>query len=382
MSEKSREKLEKILSYGRVSAAKILAGSDEYLGCATKNCENMIGAVSVPLGIAGPLKINGDIVNDERILTLSTTEGCLVASVNRGCKAITLSGGATVRAHHVGITRAPVFRVLHQRQGKDFMDFIMKNKERFGAEIRKTSRFLELVGIFCKQIGRNVFVKFTFDPKDAMGMNMAVIACDHLISHIIEPETKVRCRSLSGNYCSDKKAAFTHMLEGRGYSVNAEVVLTADVLKNVLKTDADEFFDVYQSKIVAGSLAAGSMAMNAHYANIISAIFLATGQDMAHVVEGSLGITSVEKEKDGGVYVNVFLPSVVCGVVGGGTGLPKQSESLAMMGITIDEGNPGSAHHAFVEIIAGAVLAGEISLLACLASQDLARVHKSYRERS
>jgi hydroxymethylglutaryl-CoA reductase (NADPH) len=180
------------------------------------------------------------------------------------------------------------------------------------------------------------------------------------------------CVSLSSNYCVDKKPAWINVIEGRGFRVWAEVTLTKGVLQGVLKTTAKNMYDVWVSKCMIGSAVAGSMAFNAQFANIVAAIFLATGQDIAHVVEGSLGITTAEITGED-LYMSVSLPDLMVGTVGGGTGLPTQKEALAVLGIA--GGDSGNNSKKFAEIIAAAVLAGEISLLASLSEGSLARSH-------
>lgn len=339
----------------------------------TKNCENMIGAVQIPLGIAGPLKIKSDFSEEEVFLPLATTEGALVASVNRGCKAIMLSKGAAVTSQKIGITRAPVFVVNNQKEGKKFAEWVNSNFKLLKQVTESTSSHLTLLDIKSTAIGRNVYLRFRFDSQDAMGMNMATIACAKAAS-FIEKETKARLVAISGNMCVDKKPNFLNFIEGRGHSVSAEILIPRKIIESIFKSKTESIVEVAQRKLMYGSLLSGSIGANAHYANILSAMFIATGQDAAHVAECSIGITTAEELK-GDLYVSIYLPDLVVGTVGGGTALETQKEALSIMGIS--GGNNGKNARKLAEIIGGAVLAGEISLLASLADNSLASAHQN-----
>jgi hydroxymethylglutaryl-CoA reductase (NADPH) len=335
----------------------------------TRNCENMIGAVQVPLGVAGPLKIE----DKNYYIPLATTEGALVASVNRGCKAITQSGGATVGSHRIGATRGPVFRVENFKESKKLHMFFQEKFESLKEVAEKTSHHLTLTKITSRGIGRYHYARFVFDTQDAMGLNMVTIATDAIVSYIKET-IGISCISLSGNFCVDKKPAWQNIVMARGIEVWAEVVLSKKVLSEVLKTSAQKVYDVWLAKCMMGSAASGSMAFNAQFANIVAAVFLATGQDIAHVTEGSLGVTTAEVI-EGDLYMSVHLPDLMVGTVGGGTGLATQKEALSLLGVA--GGNSGKHAQTFAEIVGAAVLAGEISLLSSLEQGSLATAHKT-----
>jgi hydroxymethylglutaryl-CoA reductase (NADPH) len=331
----------------------------------TKNCENMIGIVQIPLGIAGPLQLRSGLSAKSVFVPLATTEGALVASVNRGCKAISLSGGAICGVEKIGVTRGPVFKIAGADKRIEFGLFLTKNLDHFQKITEKTDEHIHLKDFETSCIGNNFYIRFIFDTDFAMGMNMATIATEK-ISEFIKVKTKTKCLSVSGNYCIDKKPAWLNFIGGRGYRAWAEVTLTQKVLKDILKTTPQKIYDVWLSKCILGSIAAGSMGFNAQYANIIAAVFIATGQDPAHVVEGSLGVTTAEIEgKNLKVFVDI--PDLMLGIVGGGTGLATQKECLLLLGVK----NPED----LARIIAGSVLAGEISLLASLSQNTLAKAH-------
>ncbi|MEM1202747.1 MAG: hydroxymethylglutaryl-CoA reductase (NADPH) [Acidobacteriota bacterium] len=343
----------------------------------TQNCENMIGGIQIPMGIIGPLRIRGQYVHDEELMVpLATTEGALVASTNRGCRALREAGGAVVRVDNVGITRAPVFRTSGIVQTQELIDWVQANEGQIRHHVEGNSRFLRLIDIRPQAMGTTVFLRFRFDTGDAMGMNMATIACDRVIEELIEPATGVECVSLSGNFCTDKKPSAVNFQEGRGKRIFAEVVLDKHVLEKVLKTNARALVEVQYRKNLLGSIAAGSMGYNAHYANILAAFFLATGQDPAQVGEAAVGVTCIEQRGPEGAVASVYLPDVPVAAIGGGTGLATQSEALQMLGITPDSNRPGHAVMRLAEILGASVLAGELSLLSALTSRDLARAHE------
>ncbi len=340
----------------------------------SRNCENMIGCVQVPVGVAGPVPVKGEYADRTIWLPLATTEGALVASVNRGCSAITKAGGTEVRILRDGMTRAPVFAarsVAHAHEVAAFAeDHLMEIQE----IAESTTSHGELIGLVPYIVGTSVFLRFEFDTKDAMGMNMVTIASQKAADYIAE-ETGARLVALSGNMCTDKKPAAINLIEGRGKTVAAGVFLSDALCKEVFKCDAASLVEVNMRKNLVGSARAGALGFNAHAANVIAALYIACGQDPAHVVEGSSCITTADP-MDGGVYVAVTLPAVQVGTVGGGTGIATQAACLSLLGVAGSGDPPGANAKAFAEIVAAGVLAGELSLLGALAAQHLARAHK------
>ncbi|MCX6705257.1 MAG: hydroxymethylglutaryl-CoA reductase [Candidatus Woesebacteria bacterium] len=360
-----RKALEKHLkidlkNIGTFSLDESVAGS--------RNCENMIGITQIPLGISSSIKIN----SKSYFVPLTTTEGALVASVSRGCKAISLSGGTAVIVEKVGVTRGPVFKTGSLAESFRFRAWLIKHFNDLNHQSVNASSHLKLLKIDSTVVGKNIYVRFSFDTDDAMGMNMATIATQAIVD-FIGKKTKIKCLSISGNYCIDKKPSWLNFIGGRGFKVWAEVTLTKKVLREVLKTSAKKFFDVWLAKCMTGSALAGSMGFNAQFVNIVAAIFLAMGQDPAHIVEGSLGITSAEVVGEN-LYVSIYLPDLMIGTVGGGTSLATQAEALSILGI--NGGDKGKNAEKLAQIIGGTVLAGEISLLASLAEGSLVKAHK------
>ncbi len=342
-----------------------------------RNCENLIGVAQVPVGVIGPLRLRGEYVRDEELyVPLATTEGALIASANRGCRALRDAGGAVVRVDDVGITRAPVFRTSGVVQTRELIAWLEDNEGELRRRAEAGSSYLKLLEIRPYAMGTTVFLRFRFSSGDAMGMNMATVACDRVVQDFIEPETGVECVSLSGNFCTDKKPSAVNFQEGRGKRIFAEVQLDKQVLERVLKTSARSLVEVQYRKNLLGSIAAGSMGFNAHYANILSAFFIATGQDPAQVGESSVGVTCIEPRGPEGAIASVYLPDVPLAAIGGGTGLETQREAMSVLGVEADAERPGAAVMRLAEILGATILAGELSLMAALTSRDLARAHQ------
>jgi hydroxymethylglutaryl-CoA reductase (NADPH) len=340
---------------------------------AEPNIENMIGAAQVPMGVAGPIPVDGTAAADEHYLPLATSEGALVASVNRGCSAIRAAGDATARVLKNGMTRAPVFRVADVGEAATVAAWTRENVDELAAAAESTTSHGELTDVTPYVVGDSVFLRFRYDTKDAMGMNMATIATE-AACEVVTEETPADLVALSGNLCTDKKPAAVNAVEGRGRTVAADVLIPHDQVESRLKTTASAIAEANTRKNLVGSAKAGSLGFNAHAANVVAASFLALGQDIAQVVEGSNAITTVE-ERDEGLYASVTLASLEVGTVGGGTKLPTQAEALDVVGVRGGGDPPGSNADALAEVIAVGALAGELSLLGALASDHLASAH-------
>ncbi len=366
-----REGLEKELDIKLTSIGQSMP--DEAVA-SQKNCENMIGAVQIPVGVAGPIKLKtkNEKLKTDIFIPLATTEGALVASVNRGCAAIARTNGASIVSEKAGMSRALVFEITGIEHGTEIISWVEENYGKLQEITESTSKHLVLKKITPYMAGRSLWLRFVFDTGEAMGMNMVTIAASKAVD-FIEREKNVRCRALSGNMCADKKPNYMNFLEGRGYKVWAEAELPEGVLNEVLKTNSKDLYETSKHKLTYGSIMSGSIGANAHHANILAAIFLATGQDAAHIAECSSGVTTVEKTESG-IYISIYLPDLPVGTIGGGTNLSAQKEALSIMGIR-DGGETGAAQR-FAEMIGGAVLAGELSLLASLSEGTLASAHE------
>jgi len=357
-----KEALEKELSVSLVAIGETLKDGEE-----TIHCENCIGAVSIPIGVAGPLQLSGEKVNRQVYAPLATTEGALVASISRGCKAITESGGATVLAYEIGTTRGPVFHTGSIQKSKELFSWVKMNEEKMRAVAESTSSHLKYKKVTVKSIGAYVFMRFYFSTGEAMGMNMATIATQKIIE-LIEAETGRPSLTVAGNYDIDKKPAWLNVINCRGKEAWAEAIISKEIVQTVLKTTPQQIFDMWLAKCMLGSAMSGSMGFNCHFANVVAAFYLATGQDAAHVVEGSAGITTTKVLENGDLYISVFMPAVMIGTVGGGTKLKTQTEARNIIGV--------SSSIEMAEVLVGAVLAGELSLLASLSEKTLAKAHR------
>jgi hydroxymethylglutaryl-CoA reductase (NADPH) len=341
---------------------------------AEANVENMVGATQIPLGVAGPVTVHGGAADGEFYLPLATTEGALVASVNRGLSAIDDSGGATARVTDSGMTRAPVFQVDGVAEAETVVEWVDENAGKLHEAAESTTSHGELLAVDPYVVGDNVFLRFVYDTKDAMGMNMATIATGEA-ADLVEAETPAGLVALSGNLCTDKKPAAINAVEGRGRTVTADVVLDRDLVEDRLNTTPEAMVEGNTRKNLVGSAKAGSLGFNAHAANTVAATFLATGQDEAQVVEGANAITTMDAREDG-LYASISLASLEVGTVGGGTKLPTQSEGLDVLGLAGGGDPPGSNADALAEVIAVGALAGELSLVAAFCSRHLSSAHE------
>ena len=338
-----------------------------------KNCEQMFGVVPMPVGYAGPLKIIFSNNQQQDIhLPLATTEGALVASVNRGCKAVSVSGVTITKSIDHGISRSIAFTA--KTQGAESIIKVIRDHEKEWKVVAEaTSSHLRIKSYDIDLQKKYVFLTISGDTDEAMGMNMITIASQAVADLIVSKNRDIECVTIAGNIDSDKKPSKRTHEKGRGYEVVASVILAKQTIEEVLKTTPDAMLRVADAKLKAGSTLARAIGSNLHVGNIIAALYLATGQDPAHITEGALADTTVEKTNDG-IVITVRLPALIVGVRGGGTSLPAQTALRTML-----LKNKSGLHpkKQLAESIAGAVLAGEISLLAAQASGQLASAHET-----
>nr|QJB23282.1 3-hydroxy-3-methylglutaryl coenzyme A reductase [Atractylodes lancea] len=346
-------------------------------------CEMPVGYVQIPVGIAGPMLLDAK----EFYVPMATTEGCLVASTNRGFKAIYASGGATSILLKDGMTRAPVVRFGTARRAADLKFFLEEplNFETLATVFNKSSRFGRLQTIRCAIAGKNLYIRFTCSTGDAMGMNMVSKGVQNVLEYLQGDFPDMDVIGISGNYCSDKKPAAVNWIEGRGKSVVCEAIINEEIVKKVLKTDVGSLVELNMLKNLTGSAMAGALGgFNAHASNIVSAVYLATGQDPAQNVESSHCITMMEAVNDGkDLHVSVTMPSIEVGTVGGGTQLASQSACLNLLGVKgANKESAGSNARQLAKVVAAAVLAGELSLMSAIAAGQLVRSHMKYNRSS
>ncbi|KAJ6811373.1 3-hydroxy-3-methylglutaryl-coenzyme A reductase 3-like [Iris pallida] len=375
-----REALKRIT--GRKMEGLPLDGFD-YASILGQCCEMPIGYVQLPVGVAGPLVLDGRAY----YVPMATTEGCLVASTNRGCKAVAESGGAVSVVLRDGMTRAPAVRFATAARAAELKFFLEEpsNFDTLSVVFNRSSRFARLQGIQCSLAGKNLYMRFTCRTGDAMGMNMVSKGVQNVLDYLQEDFPDMDVISISGNFCSDKKPAAVNWIEGRGKSVVCEAIIKEEAVKKVLKTNVASLVELNMIKNLAGSAVAGALGgFNAHASNIVSAVFIATGQDPAQNVESSHCITMMEAVNDGkDLHVSVTMPSIEVGTVGGGTQLASQSACLDLLGVKgASMETPGANARLLATIIAGAVLAGELSLMSALAAGQLVKSHMKYNRSS
>ncbi|XP_034955845.1 3-hydroxy-3-methylglutaryl-Coenzyme A reductase [Zootoca vivipara] len=340
-------------------------------------CENVIGYMPIPVGVAGPLLLD----KKEFQVPMATTEGCLVASTNRGCRAICLGGGASSRILADGMTRGPVVRLPTACQAAEVKAWLETPE---GFKIIKdafdsTSRFARLQRLQICLAGRNLYIRFSSRTGDAMGMNMISKGTEKALGRLQEEFPDLHIVAVSGNYCTDKKPAAINWIEGRGKSVVCEAIIPAKVVKEVLKSTTEAMIEVNINKNLIGSAMAGSIGgYNAHAANIVTAMYIACGQDAAQNISSSNCITLMESTgpTNEDLYISCTMPSIEIGTVGGGTNLLPQQACLQVLGVqgaSIE--SPGENARQLARIVCGTVMAGELSLMAALAAGHLVKSH-------
>ncbi|CAI4049114.1 hypothetical protein SUVZ_13G0650 [Saccharomyces uvarum] len=345
-------------------------------------CENVIGYMPLPVGVIGPLVIDGISYH----IPMATTEGCLVASAMRGCKAINAGGGATTVLTKDGMTRGPVVRfptLIRSGACKIWIDS-EEGQNTIKKAFNSTSRFARLQHVQTCLAGDLLFIRFRTTTGDAMGMNMISKGVEYSLKLMVEEYGwgDMEIVSVSGNYCTDKKPAAINWIEGRGKSVVAEATIPGDVVRKVLKSDVAALVELNIAKNLVGSAMAGSVGgFNAHAANLVTAVFLALGQDPAQNVESSNCITLM-KEVDGDLRISVSMPSIEVGTIGGGTVLEPQGAMLDLLGVRGPHATaPGTNARQLARIVACAVLAGELSLCAALAAGHLVQSHMAHNRK-
>lgn len=340
-------------------------------------CENVIGYMPVPVGVAGPLLLD----EKQFHIPMATTEGCLVASTNRGCRALSLSGGCRSRILADSMTRGPVVRLPSACRAAEVKVWL-ETSDGFSAikeAFQQTSRFARLEKLMVGLAGRNLYIRFQSQTGDAMGMNMLSKGSEQALLRLKQQYPEMEVLSVSGNYCTDKKSAAINWIMGRGKSAVCEATIPAKVVREVLKSSTAALVELNINKNLVGSAMAGSIGgFNAHAANIVAAIYIACGQDPAQTVGSSNCITQMEPAGPDGedLYISCTMPSIELGTVGGGTNLPPQQACLQMLGVQGSSPHePGENARQLARVVCATVLAGELSLMAALAAGHLVKSH-------
>lgn len=336
------------------------------------NIENFTGVAQVPIGFAGPIHIRGEHADGDFLVPLATTEGTLVASYNRGIKILNLSGGVMCSVVGDAMQRAPVFVFDDARQARSFVDWVEDNIDPIREQAEATSSIAKLQYIEPYLASKFAYLRFNFSTGDAAGQNMVGRATFAACSWILDQYPDVRHFYLESNLATDKKASQVNVMRTRGKRVVAECVVKKDVLAQHMRVETTNLF--YHSIVASvGTILSGANNNGLHSANAITAMFIATGQDVANVSESSAGILYTELTPDDDLYLSITIPSLIIATYGGGTGLATQRECLELLGCYGKD-----KVYKLAEIIAGVVLAGEISLASAISSSDWVSSHEQY----
>lgn len=340
------------------------------------NIENMIGTVKVPVGVVGPVRINGLNANGDFVIPLATCEAALVASYARGADIALRAGGIAAVLLTEGVLRSPGFKFANVMEAGLFLEWVIGASADLKAAAEATTRHGKLVAIEPMMDNEVVFLLCRYTTGDASGQNMVTIATEALCRRI---EALCPIRPLhwfiEANYSGDKKSTYLGLTSGRGRKVTASVTLPRALVEKYLHVSVERFLD-YSRMADIGAMLSGQIGAQGQYANGLAALYIATGQDAACVSESAIGFTRVEG-RDGDLFISVTLPNILVGSVGGGTGLPSQAAALRLLGLQ----GAGKAA-ALAEVAAALCLCGEISIIGALAAGEFARAHRKLaRER-
>jgi hydroxymethylglutaryl-CoA reductase (NADPH) len=336
-----------------------------------RNIENFIGTVKVPVGLAGPLRVNGLFAHGDFYVPLATTEAALVASYSRGAQLVTEAGGCTALVLNEGISRAPGFAFSTIVDASMFVIWATSALDDFRRVVETTTRHGKLVDLQITVEGNHVYLGFDFTTGDASGQNMVTIATEAICRYIKERSPiPPRYGFVEANLSGDKKATTHSFMSVRGKKVSAEVVVPADLVARRLHTSPAVMIDYWRMSALGGVMS-GSIGVQGHYANGLAAVFIASGQDAACVAESAVGVTRFELTEGDALYAAVTLPNLIVGTVGGGTELPSQRACLDILGLA-----GADRARALAEVCAALSLAGELSITGALAAGDFARAHQ------
>lgn len=337
------------------------------------NVENFTGVAQVPIGLAGPVHVNGEYAQGDFLVPLATTEGTLVASYNRGIKVLNLSGGVTTTVQDDRMQRAPVFIFDSAREARAFRDWVNDRFDGIRQAAEATSSVAKLLDIDIFLSNKFAYLRFNYATGDAAGQNMVgratFAACSWMLDNVNVP---VRSFYLESNLATDKKHSQINLMRTRGKRVTAEAVVKRDVLVQHMRVEPES---LYYHNCVAnvGAMISGANNNGAHSPNGITAMFIATGQDVANVAESSSGTIYTELTGEGDLYMSLTIPSLIVATYGGGTGLPTQRECLEILGCV-----GKNKVRKLAEIISAVALAGEVSLGAAISSLDWVSSHEKY----
>lgn len=341
---------------------------------AAGNVESFIGVAQVPIGVAGPLHVKGEHADGEFLVPLATAEGTLVASYNRGMKVLNLSGGVTCTVSDDAMQRAPVFIFENARDARDFRTWLADHHDEIAAQAESTTSVGKLQYVDTYLSNHFAFCRFNFSTGDAAGQNMVGRATFAACSWILERNDTIRRFYLESNFATDKKASMVNIMKTRGKRVTAECTIPGDVLREVMRVEPKGLAYHWGVAAGVGSVLSGANNNGLHSPNGITAMFIATGQDVANVSESSAAILYAEHlAEEDALLLSITIPSLIVATYGGGTGLATQRECLEMLGCYGRD-----KVRKLAEIIVGVVLAGEISLASAISANDWVSSHEKY----
>lgn len=336
------------------------------------NVENYIGTLRLPVGVIGPLRVNGIFAKGDFYVPMATTEAALVASYGRGARLISAAGGCTTATLAEGVHRSPGFAFATTTDAGLFVAWVITAFDKLREAAEKTTRHGRLVELSPHVEGDHVYLVCSYTTGDAAGQNMVTFATEALCAAIIEHSpVKPLYWFVEANFSGDKKASAMSFVGVRGRKVTASVELAGEEIEKQLHTSPKRMEDYWRMSALGGVMS-GSIGVQGHYANGLAALYLATGQDAACVAESAVGVTRIELREGNRLFVSVTLPNVIVGTVGGGTDLPTQAAGLNILGLK------GSGHaRTFAEVVAAVCLAGELSIIGAFCAHEFASAHKN-----
>jgi len=335
----------------------------------TGNVEHFIGVAQVPIGLAGPLLVNGEHAKGEFWVPMATAEGTLVASYNRGMRLLYESGGVTTTVMQDHMQRAPVFIFPSAREARDFRDWLGEHFDEIKAAAETTTRSGKLQEIETYSAARMLYTRFNYTTGDAAGQNMTGKATQAACRWIKDNYPEIEHYFLEGAFATDKKSSQVNMLRTRGKRVVAEATVPDELFRSVMRSNSELMFRRQQVSNFGGFMS-GVNNNGSHSANGITAVFIATGQDVANVAESSAAFAYAERRENGDYYFSITIPALIVATYGGGTGLATQRECLEMLGCY----GKGKVNK-FAEIVAATVLCGELSLASAVVAEEWVEAH-------
>lgn len=326
--------------------------------------ETVQNFAQIPMQSVGPFKLTGDLTTDDLMVPMATYETPLWPSVARGARVCHHAGGIKVTLVDERMTRSILLQAPDAQQARTYVNSVQKRQAEMQEQIRKTSRFATLIDQHFQIIGNLIYHRLEFTTGDASGHNMATQAADTVFPWVLEQYPFLEYVSISANFCTDKKVSAVNGILGRGKNVVCETTISRKLCQRFLKTTPEKLVDLHIKKDLIGSIVSGGLrTANAHVANMLLGLYLATGQDAANIVEGSQAINHAEVLPNGDLYFSTSLPNLIVGTVGNGKGLDFVRENLEQLGCTADVA-PGENARRLACIFGAAALCGELSLLA------------------